>query len=229
MKILISISLVLLIGTASAQTAEEMQYAAYLKASKSMWEQSIQLTKDQSDFTQALAMYGLLNNTMASKDEDTFDDNVDQTIELLKSVIEENPEWGEPKAVLSSVYGLVMAYSPMKGMLYGSRSSSLIDNAMKEQEDSPMVQKLYGGSKLYTPEMFGGSPERAVEAFEKSVELYEKSNSTENWMYLDTLVGLSFAYSKTGKEELAKQTLEKAIGLEPQYQWAKSILASLNK
>lgn len=232
MKMILLVSALMITVISFAQTSKEMQYVAYMKASKAMWERSISLAEKESgaeSFEKAIAMYGLLSNTMATQDQDTFDENVDQMIDLLKEITEENPEWGEPKAVLSSVYGLVMAYSPMKGMLYGSRSSSLVSDAMKVQPQSPLVQKLFGGSKLYTPEMFGGSPQKAVIAYSKSVELFEKEDSNANWMYLDALVGLAMAYEKTGKMELAKQTAEKALDIEPEYEWAKSILASLNK
>lgn len=232
MKNLVTIAFCVLSIMSIAQTTEEVQYGAYLTTSKSMWDRSISLAEKsygEQSFEKAIAMYGLLNNTMANQDEETFDANVDQTIDLLKVIIEENPDFGEPKAVLSSVYGLVMAYSPMKGMLYGSRSNSLIQDALKKQGESPIVQKLFGGSKLYTPEMFGGSPKKAVLAFEKSVELFEAGDVENNWMYIDTLVGLSMAYIKTEQAEKAKETLNKAIAIEPEYYWAKSVLASLNK
>ncbi|MEQ9402732.1 MAG: hypothetical protein RIM99_04025 [Cyclobacteriaceae bacterium] len=232
MKKAITMLLVGMTTLTMAQTTEETQYAAYLTAGKTMWERSISMAEKEAganSFKKAIAMYGLLNNTMANQDEDTFDENVDQTIDLLKSISESNPDWGEPKAVLSSVYGLVMAYSPMKGMLYGSKSSSLIEEAMRLQPESPMVQKLYAGSKLYTPTMFGGSPEKAVVAFKEAEKLFELGDTKNDWMYLDTLVGLSLAYIKTEETELANATLNKAIEIEAEFHWAKSILASLNK
>ena len=122
-----------------------------------------------------------------------------------------------------------MAYSPMKGMLYGSKSSSLVASAKETSPDSPLVQKLYAGSMLYTPEMFGGNPEEAVTSFEKSIALYEKGDLKNNWLYIDALVGLAESYRKTEKEAQAKATLEKAIEVEPEHGWAKSILVSMNK
>lgn len=232
MRNLISISLLLGWFASISQTLDEMQYAAYLTVSKTMWERSIEKAESATgaqSFEKALAMYGLLNSTMASRDKDTFEVYVDQTVDLLKAIIDQDPEWGEPKAVLSSVYGLIMAYSPMKGIIYGSKSSSLMDDAMRKQNDSPMVQKLYGGSKLYTPKMFGGDPEEAVKAFEKAIEIYEQGETNSNWMYLDTMVGLSMAYQKTEKTDQAKTTLNKALEVEPEYYWAKSILASLSE
>ncbi len=224
--------LLMIAGLSLAQTSKQTQYAAYLTASKTMWERSIAQAESESgarSFEKAIAMYGLLNNTMATQDEETFDSNVDKTVDLLKEIMEQNPENGEARAVLSSVYGLVMAYSPMKGMLFGMKSSSLMDDALKLQPKSPLVQKLFGGSKLYTPEMFGGNPEKAVIAFEKSIELFEMTDTNENWLYADTFMGLAMAYNKVGKKEEAKAALEKALALEPQFHWAKSVLAELNK
>lgn len=224
--------MLMMAGLSSAQSSKEIQYAGYLNASKTMWEKSIVLAERESgaqSFEKALAMYGLLNNTMATQDEETFKDNVDQTIDLLKEIIDENPNHAESQAVLSSVYGLVMAYSPMKGMLYGMKSSSLMDEAIRLSPDSPLVQKLFGGSKLYTPEMFGGDAKQAVAAFEKAIELYEAGDTKDNWLYMDTHMGLAMAYNKIEEREKAKEILEKAVELEPQYYWAKSTLAEFKK
>ncbi|WP_425392887.1 tetratricopeptide repeat protein [Ekhidna sp.] len=232
MKKLLSITALSMVFLSYAQTSKETQYAAYLKASKTMWERSIEQAKKESgeeSFEVAMAMYGLLNNTMATEDEDTFDDYKDITIDLLEKLIEDNPEWGEPRAVLSSTYGLVMAYSPWKGMYLGSKSSSLMEKAVGLQPDSPLVQKLFGGSKLYTPEMFGGDPKVAVDAFKKSLELFQENDTTNNWLYLDTMMGLAMAYRKTNQNDKAKSTLENAVAKEPQYQWAKSVLDKINK
>lgn len=232
MKTILTISTLIIAFFSSAQTSQEMQYAAYVKSSKSMWERSIGLAEKESgakSLQKAIAMYGLLSNTMATQDEDTFDDNVDQTVNLLKEIIENDSKNGEAKAVLSSVYGLVMAYSPMKGMLYGSKSSSLAASSKETSPDSPIVQKLYAGNMLYTPEMFGGNPDEAVTAYEKSIELFENGETENNWLYIDALVGLAMSYQKTERQADAKKVLEKALEIEPEHGWAESILVSLNK
>ena len=232
MKNLITLLVTIFSINAFSQTSKEMQYAAYLNGSKIMWEKSIELAnteKGEQSFEKALAMYGLLNSTMANKDEETFDDYVDPAVDLLNLIIEENALPANAKSVLSSVYGLSMAYNPMKGMYLGSRSSSLMESAMKLQPESPIVQKLYAGSKLFTPKMFGGNPEKAVVAFEKAIDLFEVGDTTLNWLYLDAHVGLSMAYSKTDQKEKAVEILNKVIAIEPQYYWAKSMLASISK
>ena len=230
-KIIFMLAVVITVIT-SAQSTKEISYGAYLNASKTMWEKAVKSAENQKgakSFEKAAALYGLLNNTMATQDEETFDEYKDATIELLEELIESNEEWGEPRAVLSSVYGLVMAYSPMKGMYLGMKSSSLIEEAVELQPESPLVQKLFASSKLYTPEMFGGDPEQAVESFKKSLSLYENGDTANNWLYLDTMMGLSLAYRKTEQQDKAIATLEKAIDLEPDYHWGKSSLKRLKE
>ena len=227
MKKLMIMSLFVACISVSAQRPNETQYAAYLKASKTLWEKSVaevEASHGTDSFKKALAMYGLLNNTMASQDEDTFDKYKDETIDLLKKLMKKDESWGEPRAVLSSVYGLVIAFSPMKGMFLGMKSSSLMEEALKLQPESALVQKLFAGSKLYTPEMWGGDPEMATRAFEKSLSLFVEADKANNWLYLDAMMGLAMAYRKTGKEEKAVTTLEEAIEMEPQYYWAKATL-----
>jgi len=217
---------------ALGQSSQQTQYAAYLTSSKTMWEKSIEQAKNQygeSSLETGIAMYGLLNNTMAAEDEQTFKAYKDDTIDLLKELIDANPSAGEPRAVLSSVYGLVMAYSPWKGMYLGMKSSSLMEEAIKLEPESALVQKLYAGSKLYTPETFGGDPKIALEAYVKSLDLYEEDEKAENWLYLDTMMGMALAYRKTEQPEKATETLERAVSLEPQYYWAKSVLEKWSK
>lgn len=215
----------------SAQELTEVQYGAYLKTSYSLWERAISLAEKKhgaESFEKAMAGYGLLNVTMAFEDEDKFDEYVEEVSDLLKEIIEEKPDWGEPKAVLSSVYGLRMAYDPWKGIIYGAKSGSLMNEAYNQQPESALVQKLYAGSKLYTPEMFGGDVGESKKAYLKSIEIYEKSNDTKNWLYLDALVGLSMAQKKLDEPNEAKKSLEKALEIEPAFGWAKGLLAELN-
>ena len=211
------------------QSLQEQQYQAYLTTGKALWSNSVkraQTAHGTGSFEAVMAAYGLLNNTMASQDEQTFDQWVDQVVKDLEVLIEKNPQWGEPKAVLSTVYGLKIAYSPMKGMIYGSKSGSLIEAALSDQPESPLVQKLYGAYKLYTPKMFGGNPARAVEAYQEAISLYESNNSTQEWLYLDTLVGLAMALHKSGQANEAIITLEQALKIEPKFYWAQSLLKS---
>ena len=118
----------------------------------------------------------------------------------------------------------------MKGMYLGYKSNSNMSDAMANAPDSPLVIKLYAGSKLYTPSMFGGDIEEAQESFVKAVEKFEEipSNLTNNWLYLDALAHLGISYFKNGDEVNAEKTFKKALEVEPDFYWvSKSLLPGL--
>lgn len=224
-----------------AQSEEQaMAYQAYLSTNKSLWKQLVNnCTKEfgsdpshENLYQLTLAQHGLLNATMADQDEDLFDEHYKKTKKNLEKLIDADHEAGNAKALLSSIYGMEMAYSSWKGMFLGSKSSSNLDQAKKIAPSSPLVWQVYGGSKLFTPAMFGGDKEEAVTSFEKSVRLYEADPDLmkSNWRYLDALAWLGQSYHKTGKTEKAKQTFEKALEIEPGFGWVKFVLLpAINK
>ncbi|NQZ76650.1 MAG: tetratricopeptide repeat protein, partial [Ekhidna sp.] len=65
--------------------------------------------------------------------------------------------------------------------------------------------------------------------YSKAVKIYELEESKENWLHLDSMMGLAMAYRKTNQTEKAEELLQNAIAMEPQYYWAKSVLAKMKK
>ncbi len=183
-------------------------------------------------FELAMTEYALLNATMATQDEETFNAHIEKTMARLEALVAFDPNWGEPLAILSSINGLRMAYSPWKGVYLGPKSSSQIEKAAKLDPSSPLVLKIQGISKLYTPEMFGGNPNDGLELLIKAVKGYEANadDLSSNWIYLDALSFLGQAYEKTGNNKAAIQTYEKALSYEPNYGWVKySLLPNAKK
>lgn len=219
--------------------ADAAMYNAYLghkdvNFTKALWKKVVAdkkanhqaSTKDMNAlYALSLSQLGLLSATLRDRDEDLFDDYVDETEENLLTLIDKNENWGEPRALLSALYGLKIAYSPMKGMLLGSKSQRLMDQALKDAPASPLVWKLYGNSKFFTPETWGGDIEEAIKAYKKSLQLYEGSSLIKsNWFYLDTIAFLGQAYHKNNQTQKAIETYEKALEVEPDFLWVNSNL-----
>lgn len=221
----------------SSPSIEKLTYSAYVKNALPLWKKAIEEHKksigDNSTREEKLILvstyYGYLSATMVTEDEEAFEAQLNPAKEYVKTLIEENKDWGEPKALLSSIMGLEMAYSPLKGTFLGMKSSSLMSEAMKENPDSPLVMKLYAGSKQYTPAMWGGDKKVAADYLEKAIEAFEQNGETvDNWLYIDALANLGLVYSEIGKKDLAKATLQKALKVEPEFGWVKfSLLPQL--
>lgn len=214
--------------------AEAMTYQAYLTTNKSLWKQSVETLQGEYStdgsnerlYQLTLAEHGLLNATMVDQDETLFDQHYKKAKKNLETLIEAGYQEGHARALLSSVYGMEMGYSSWKGMFLGAKSGSNLEKAKKLSPTSPLVWQVYANSKLFTPAMFGGDVQEAVEAFEKSVELYEagQGSTRSNWRYLDALAWLGQAYQKTGKTAQARETYEKALEIEPGFGWVKFVL-----
>lgn len=223
-----------------AQSEEDqMAYQAYISNSKGLWKALVE--KRQASYTSnntmhnlyqlSLAQHGLLNATMVDRDEALFDKHLDAAKNNLETLISSDYEPGNSRAVLSSIYGMEMGYSSWKGMFLGPKSSKHLEKAIKKAPESPLVWQIQGSSKLFTPSMFGGDKQEALQAFKRSVELYEAGTSslTPNWRYLDAYAWLGQCYEALGKPDEARKVYEKALSLEPEFNWVKNgLLPRLN-
>lgn len=219
------------------QDLKRLSYLAYLDQDKNSWKSNVAVaTKayqsqpdSESKYQLALMEYGLLNASMKDQDEKLFDAYVDGLEERLEELSKDKTHGAEAKALLSSVYGFKIAYSPWKGMILGGKSSDLLETALKSAPNSPIVQKMYAGNQYFTPEMWGGDKDKALAAFLKSNQLFEQRNDTQNWMYLDNLAWTEMLYQEKGMQAEAKKVWEKALAIEPNFEWvSKGLLPSLN-
>lgn len=202
---------------------ENMSYQAYLLKSQVIWKRTVDQFPPDT-FERGMALYGLLNGTMAERDEKEFHQYYDETTELLEGLIKAGDHVAECRAILSAIYGLELSYNSWKGMFLGPKSAGLIQDAFREAPDNPLVVKLYASSKYYTPEMFGGDVQLAIEEFSRAVMLYEEAGAQTDWIYLDGLAHLGLAYQKSGQLDSALYVFDKALSLEPNFNWVKNSL-----
>lgn len=220
LKIILVLSTVLFINSNMlfGQKKDSLMYRAYLLSSENLWKSALdQYTKDMS-LEKAIAYYGILNNTMVSFDEETFDEFVDPALEYLEALEEKEINKAEAMALRSSIYGFIMAYSPWKGMYYGPKSTSAIESALKINSESAIVNMISGSSLFYTPEAFGGDKQAAAKAFQKAVNLFEEHNY-RGWLYINTLANLGKTYHALGQNQKAIDIYKKALDVEPNFKW----------
>jgi tetratricopeptide (TPR) repeat protein len=220
----IAVISVTLFSTAQAQSSQELMYEAYITSSKILWQKAVNNAEDNS-WEKAEAYYGLLNSTMQDEDEKLFDKNLEPALDLLSELELNKEHKADALALKSSIYGLIMAYSPWKGMTYGGKSSKAISEAAKLNPLSPIVLSMQGGNLYYTPESFGGDKSLAIEKYKQSVSRFEAMELTaRNWMYLQALANLGQAYAGTNKNKEAIDSYEKALRLEPKFYYVSKYL-----
>ncbi|MFN8805813.1 MAG: tetratricopeptide repeat protein [Bacteroidota bacterium] len=236
MKTTISFLLAMFIyGSLLAQSTQELMYQAYLNRSAETWKKAVDLTAKEltakpNDPTKqmdlAYAYFSLLNGSMAMPNDDLFDEYISDAKKFLKKIVEDNPKSGEAAAMLSSIYGNEIGKSPMKGMLLGSKSSSLAEKGILFEPNSPLAWSVYASNKYYTPSSFGGDLQEAIKGWEKTIQLSQANTGTlkDNWLYLNAIVFLGQAYEKASSRDKAIAAYEKALVVEPQFQYAKMLL-----
>lgn len=219
----------LLIVFSSTGQIQEKSMKAYAKADLALWKEVIGDAKrvfGENSYEHAMSHYGLVYTTMATQDEDTFDEYADQTIDLLEGLIKNDHRTAEAKAVLSSIYGLKIAYDPWKAVSAGRKSRAFIEEAEEEAHDSPLVQLIIGSYRHHTPRMFGGSHSQAKAAYLRSIKLFEKEGKL-NWLYLDAMARLAQIYLEKEQPDEAKRILRKCLKIMPEFTWADKTLKAL--
>jgi tetratricopeptide (TPR) repeat protein len=211
---------------------DQMSRNAYLKTSETLWERTVmsahqQYQKtDQVDdlFQWTVSQYALLNSTMSNKNQELFDRHVEQFDDNVDVLFDLDYRVAETKALAAAISGLKIAYAPWKGMILGPKSGFYMDEAVSGEPESALVNKLMGNYLFFTPEMWGGDLEGAIEYYQQSVKAFEKEGRTYEWMYLDTLAWLGQALYRQGEYNQAIAVYEKALQAAPEFVWVKTVL-----
>ncbi len=166
--------------------------------------------------------------------EDT-DENKDKAGEYLKKAqehleksIELKEDFAESRLLLSSVYGNRIGLNAFLGMFLGSKASSEINQALELDSDNPRVHLEFARNQFFTPRMFGGSLERALEAFSTSIEKYKtykiKNELYPVWGSSEVHTWYGIALMKNGENDEALKEFNKTLELHPENGWVKHSL-----
>ena len=125
----------------------------------------------------------------------------------------------EMKILEYALMGLAAGIDPLKAILHGRRLNELADRLEREAADNPRARLVLGMAKLYTPAMFGGSLDRAVEHLAQSVARFRAAGPSDAyaWGRADAMVFLAEAHRKAGRQAQARQVLDELRALAPFY------------
>ncbi len=225
MKYLLLSLLALTTTAVFAQSAQQqLTHTAYVSNSETLQKQAVEQVKGQQTYEALEAYFVLLNGTMDTQDEELFNKYVDDAVDIAEELIDS----GHPRAaaLLASINGFKMAYSPMKGMFLGGKTSKLLDKALAAAPNDPQVLLRMAMNKYYTPEMWGGDQKLALEYLEKAVANFEAAPATlpANIHYSEALVHLGRMYTEHNREAEALEIYQRALAHSPDFGWVKNVL-----
>ncbi|QQX79875.1 hypothetical protein JK628_20620 [Shewanella sp. KX20019] len=181
------------------------------------------LTQQGGDYLQAYAGYRLAISA-----------NILGQRELAMSALESAKDTLEPLtassadadnlALLSSVYGMLIGLDNSKGAVYGAKAGAAITQAKALDPSNPRVLLVQAITAFNTPEMYGGSKQRAVDLSSKAIELYTIPCDNICWGHAEAYTWRGLAKQNLGDVDGAIADWQQALVIENDYSWAQFLL-----
>jgi len=194
--------------------------ASKMLASRAYFERALTLKQKEwlIHFYIAYCNENLVNYWMSKGDKDKAKTYINDGIDHLESSIENNPNFGESLAMLSSLYGRKIAVMPWATMYYGPKSGKLSEKAILLSPKNPRVHLTMGVSTYHTPSTFGGGAENAKPYLLNAITYFE-SESPEaimpDWGHSDVYAWLGIMAHEAGEIDQAREYYEKALSIDP--------------
>lgn len=245
MRVLLT-GLILFLHVLSGQTLSDyiVQGKEEIKSAYSLWDQQ-KMLEARAYFERVLAMgeqewllnyyiaycdYRLSTYAVSENDEKAARDYINDGIDRLERSTEENPEFGEAFALMSSFYGYKISLSPWTGFIYGPRAGRLMETALSITPSNPRIHLIQGTSQYYTSPAFGGGIELAKVSFEKAIELFAEEEADylmPDWGHSEAFAWLGLAELDLGDTTSAESSFLKALEIDPENNWVRYQLLPL--
>ncbi len=246
MKLFFPAVLALTLACPLAAQADTMQ-TYYDRIQIANWHSEIATLQEISKQLQALAVsnnpeamyaaayadYRLATTGMKNlpKYRDITNAALDRAENNLKALSEQDTKYqAESLALLSTVYGIKINLSPIKGPILGIKSGIAIAKAEKLAPANPRVLLFKGVGKLYTPPLLGGDREEGIAAINAAIVRFQQTSyNAQNWGLDDAYIWRGIALKSDGHAAEARASFEQALSISPERGWAKHLLAEMGK
>jgi tetratricopeptide (TPR) repeat protein len=175
----------------------------------------------------ALADYRMVNQ-LPRDAEERRTQVLEDAIGHLKRATKMDDQLADAWALLSGCYGQMMGMHPMRGMSLGPKSGEALKKAKTLAPNNPRVWVISGSQDFFAPSMFGGDKEAALKKFKKAARLAEKETGEDplhpSWGHADAYAFIGLAHMNADRHEQARTAFEKALAINPDYGWVKSVL-----
>ncbi|MFA8342764.1 MAG: tetratricopeptide repeat protein [Rhodothermaceae bacterium] len=175
----------------------------------------------------------ILQMAMVSRDEEKFNNFFETAVENAKSLLDNKDLQSEAEVLLAHIYMSKLSITPNDAPVLSGKIHSHLDKALEINTENPRALIIKATMLFYTPKMFGGDPQKAINLFEKAKLLLAKpvqNKISPNWGYCDLMATLATAYLSSGELEKAKKVCEETMIKEPEFGRVKfSILPAIEK
>ncbi len=199
-------------------TGQMEPWAGVLDQMKSEWRRTGDIDK-LYDLT--MAQYGYIGFNIIEENRNAARDVLKQAENNVEILLGYNDRWAEVYALSGALYGLKVGIDPYKTVFYGRRALNMNALALNIGPESPHTWMEKGNLELHKPSVFGKDISLAIEAYKRSIRLFEQRSELihKNWLYLNTLVGLADAYRVAGLYAEADKIYRKILKAEPDIVW----------
>jgi tetratricopeptide (TPR) repeat protein len=162
----------------------------------------------------------LLGEPATDKSRRLSEQALEETTTSLERAVQLNPDSGESRALLGTVYGMSIAANPLRAVWLGPRVMNQAKQARTLSPDSPRVLYLDGMSRFYGPSLLGGKSQ-ALELLLAAEKLFEAEASRPagpvdpRWGRSTCLVYIGMTYDALGKPAKAEKYFRKALAVNP--------------
>ncbi len=235
-SIFLLILLALLPLTSQGQPLARYQdqiYQSYITGEISSWESTLwrieKLYQQQPSaevlYNLLLTRYGITGYYLGNGQKDKAREQINAAQQELE-LLERHEDYKSRRLALRGAFlGFRIALSPIRSVVLGPRSMNAVDEALQADPGNPTAHLEKGNVLYYAPGMFGGSKEKAIEHYQKALQLMEQQqNAAHRWLALSTRVALAKAYEETGDPQRAIEILQETLTIEPRFQWVKNEL-----
>ena len=150
---------------------------------------------------------------------------LDSAVEHLERAIAKQDNFADAHALLSSCFGLKIAFAPLKGIVLGPKSGIEMDKAKELSPDNPRVALLEAIRTYNTPALFGGGKEKGLEEMKRAAELFDRWGEPDSlrpdWGKAEVYAWIGMAHIDRNETILARKAFENALRINPDYGWVK--------
>lgn len=167
-------------------------------------------------FDLALTESYLVRVKDAQHDRQSAERQLEAAILNVQSSIRFNDHSADAHALLADLYGSKIGFDGgFAAMRYGPKANDEIQRAFQLDANNPRALGVIGRKYLYSPKIFGGDIDRAIDSFRKATEFDPHNDEAYVW--------LAIAYRKKGDTVRAQSAVREALQLNGQSAFAKRI------